>query len=129
MAILEQFEGEKSWWWQGFWDSNSPLKTILTFWLAINNRLLTWENLRKRCFQGLGFCILCKKEEELTSHLFGTCPYAGQLWTDASNAICQGRMISLEGTWEQETKDWWNNKAVCEFSAFPVLFVFTIWEA
>ena len=26
-------------------------------------------------------------------------------------------------------KDWWNNKAVCEFSAFPVLYVFTIWEA
>ena len=31
MAILEQYEGEKSWWWQGLWDSNILLKTILTF--------------------------------------------------------------------------------------------------
>ena len=48
VAIMEQFDGEKSWWWRGQWESESPLKTILTFWLAINNRLLTWENLRKR---------------------------------------------------------------------------------
>ena len=38
-------------------------------------------------------------------------------------------MGSLEGTWEKKAKGWWNNKAVCEFSDFPVLFVFTIWEA
>ena len=37
-------------------------------------------------------------------------------------------MISVEATWEQKTKEWWNNKAVCEFSAFLVLFIYTIWE-
>ena len=129
IAITEQFDGEKSWWWQGLWKTECPLKTILTFWLAINNRLLTWENLRKRGIQGPGFCILCKQDDELTSRLFGTCSYAGKVWTDVTRSLSQGRMRILEGTWEQRTKGWWNNKAICEFSDFPVLFVFTIWEA
>ena len=35
----------------------------------------------------------------------------------------------MEGTWEQRTQAWWNNTAVCNFVAFHVLFVYTIWEA
>ena len=35
VAIMEQFEGEKPWWWHDLWYSNSPIKTILTFWLEI----------------------------------------------------------------------------------------------
>ena len=96
VAIMEQFEGEKPWWWHDLWYSNSLLKTILTFWLDINNKLLTWENLRKRGLQGLGLCILCKKYDELTSHLLGTYPYAGQVWTEASRKLSQGRM----GDWK-----------------------------
>ena len=38
-------------------------------------------------------------------------------------------MINMEGSWEKKTKASWNNKAVCGFNAFPVLFVYTIWEA
>ena len=77
----------------GLWASNIPLKTILTFWFAINNKLLSWENLRKRGFQGLCICILCKSGEELTSHLFGLCPYAGKVWTNALRAITHGRIL------------------------------------
>ena len=76
MAILDQTKGHKAWWWGVLWASNFPLKTTLTFWLAIKNKLLTWEKLRKRGFQGIGFCSLCKSGEELTSHLFGSCTYA-----------------------------------------------------
>ena len=101
---MEQFNGEKAWWWQGLWECNSPLKTILTFWLAMNNKLLTWENLRKRGLQGPGICILCKKDDELTSHLFGTCTYAGQVWMDVARTLSKGRMIRREDSWEQNTK-------------------------
>ena len=50
MAIIDQTGGNKSWLWGFLWASNNPLKTILTFWLAINNKLLTWENMRRRGF-------------------------------------------------------------------------------
>ena len=63
MEILDQTKGHKAWWWGVLWESNYPMKTTLTFWLAIKNKLLTWENLRKRGFQGIGFCSLCKLGE------------------------------------------------------------------
>ena len=48
---------------------------------------------------------------------------------EVSRTLSQGRVIRMEYSWEQNTKQWWDDKAVCEFSAFPVLYVFTIWEA
>ena len=30
VALMEQFDGEKPWWWHDLWYSNSPIKTILT---------------------------------------------------------------------------------------------------
>ena len=35
----------------------------------------------------------------------------------------------MEGTLEHRTLAWWNNATVCNFAAFLVLFVYTIWEA
>ena len=31
IAILEQFEGHKAWWWGVLWETNRPLKAKLTF--------------------------------------------------------------------------------------------------
>ena len=110
MAILDQTEGHKAWCWGVLWASNCPLKTTLTFWLEIYDKSLTWKNLRKRGFQGPGFCSLCKSGEELTSHLFGSCTYAGQVWNNASHAISQERMDTMEGNLEQRAKTWWEKE-------------------
>ena len=68
----------------------------------MNNKLLTWENLRKRGFQGPSICILCKSSEELASHLFYSCPYAGDVWNTAVRTLTQDRMINnREDTLEQ----------------------------
>ena len=37
-------------------------------------------------------------------------------------------MDNAEGDWEQRAKDWWANEALCNYAAFPFLFVYTIWE-
>ena len=37
-------------------------------------------------------------------------------------------MDNVEGDWEQRAKDWWANEALCNYAAFPILFVYTIWE-
>ena len=38
--------------------------------------------LKEKRHAGSKVLHLCKKDDELTSHLFNTCPYAGQLWTE-----------------------------------------------
>ena len=70
-----------------------------------------------------------KKNEELTSHLFGTCNYVGKVWMEVARKLSKGTVTRREYTWEKNTKQWWDNKVVCEFISFPMIFVFTIWEA
>ena len=63
VASNELEEGEKRRWWRKIWGTHSPLKTIINLWLALSNKLLTQEILRKRGFQGLLICIPCKTNE------------------------------------------------------------------
>ena len=37
-------------------------------------------------------------------------------------------MDNAEGDWEQRAKDWWANEALFNYTAFLVLFVYTMWE-
>ena len=89
--------------------NNSPLKTILTFWLAMNNRLLTWENMRKQGFQGHSLCVLCKSNEEHSSHLFNYCPYVGYVWTTAAKTFTKDtQIINTDITLEQRAHNRWH---------------------
>ena len=52
------------------WNSNLPRKICCFIWLALMNKLLTWDNLQKRGWTGLGICALCSKDVESVEHLF-----------------------------------------------------------
>ena len=129
-AIMDQFDKDKCWWWNKLWENNIPLKTILTFWLAMNNRLLTWENMRKQGFQGHSLCVLCKSNEEHSSHLFNYCPDVGDVWTTATKTFTQdAQIINTDINLEQRAHNWWRHTWVCCFDSFPALYVYIIWEA
>eukprot|EP00253_Pinus_taeda_P034383 PITA_34383 len=66
--------------WEKIW--NPPIwPKISTFlWLLSHNRILTWDNLRKRKFEGPSICFNCKMEEETTVHLMQLCPLSRQMW-------------------------------------------------
>jgi hypothetical protein len=51
-------------------------------WLAIRNRVPTWDILKKRNKQGPSICIMCISEDENISHLFIKCPFAQQISSD-----------------------------------------------
>ena len=58
------------WWWKKPWKIKSPPKTRIFMWCVLENKAPTWDNLQKRCFQGLGWCDLCKADGESIIHLF-----------------------------------------------------------
>ena len=70
VAIKELIVREDQWWRKRLWKIQSPLKTIITMWLALSNKLLTWEMLKKRGFEGPGICTLCKLSDEMSYHCF-----------------------------------------------------------
>ena len=49
---------------QVLWKYNIPEKIRCFTWLLIKNKVLTWDQLIKRGFQGPSCCQLCRKEEE-----------------------------------------------------------------
>jgi hypothetical protein len=61
------------------WKTKAPTRCKITLWLALNNKLLTWDNCAKRGWCGPNRCILCKENSESISHLFISCPYATQV--------------------------------------------------
>ena len=69
MVQLE-YQQTKFWWWYRIWKLQAPLKAILILWLAMNNKLLTWEALLKCGFMAPGICLLCRVEREMCTHHF-----------------------------------------------------------
>lgn len=51
------------------WKINIPAKIRCFIWLLIMNKVLTWENLNCRGYQGPSICFLCRMGEDLIQHL------------------------------------------------------------
>ena len=86
--------------------------------------------LQKRGFEGLSLCSLCRSNVETTSHLFELCPYASSVWKGAVVKLNVDRAHErTSATLEERTKSWWLDERVGSYEAFPVLYVFNIWEA
>jgi hypothetical protein len=66
--------------WDKIWSSPQWPKIKKFKWLVLHNRILTWENLRKRGFIGLSRCHLCQTKEETTNHLLDECSYTTEIW-------------------------------------------------
>jgi len=60
------------------WDL--PYKIKLFTWLVVENKILTWENLQKRGWNGPSIFPLCSKDSELGLHLFVHCTFSQKLW-------------------------------------------------
>lgn len=52
----------------------------LLAWLTFHNRNLSWDNLKRRGWQGPGICFLCWAEDESNFHLFFACKMTQPLW-------------------------------------------------
>jgi hypothetical protein len=61
------------------WKSKLPHKIKVFFWLVVRNKILTKDNLRKRCWIGSLNCCFCGVDETI-DHLFFKCPIAQYMW-------------------------------------------------
>ena len=111
-------------WWKHAWKSEGLFKKKINLLLALNNKPLTWENLKKRCWNGPRWCALCHSNEETGSHLFVVCSYAETVWKAGCNEL---KFQGMHGaSLEHKAKAWWDERSVCLFSALPSFFF--IWN-
>jgi zinc-binding in reverse transcriptase len=61
------------------WSFKIPLKYILFFWMTLNNKILTKDNLYKCKWTGDHSCVFCSAPENV-DHLFLKCPFVVDFW-------------------------------------------------
>lgn len=107
-------------WWSDIWRLQAQPRTRLLMWNILADKLPTGSILRKRAFAGPTWCVLCRKEEETTIHLFLTCEVTKDLWNQVThalnlNTVWQG--VDIPTAWEQ----WWSTVATEKARNLPLL--------
>lgn len=92
--------------WNKIWDPKIWLKVSTFLWLLCHDKILTWDNLRKRSFHGPSICPNYKQEEETTQHLMNFCPLVHKLWEKVSvrcqkDGRTQGDIASIVRNWSK----------------------------
>lgn len=88
----------------------------------------TWKYLQRRCFNGPGWCPLCKLALESTTHLFLDCPFSKTTWVEAQNSGF------FNSNWcgpqpEATLLVWTNNQDTLSIRALPCIVIWGIWLA
>ena len=89
-------------------------------WAALNNRILTWDNLSRHQIEGPGRCSLCKNANESTFHILISCPFSKKVWTKNSSSL-RRRCIWTGDTLELAWKNWFRDPRNKELKALPLL--------
>ena len=78
-SLLSKDPTRSEWWYQ-IWDWKIPLQISICCWLALENCLLSWDNLIRRGISSLSICLLCGQNEESIFHLFVACSHCILVW-------------------------------------------------
>lgn len=107
------------------WFPQCPLKQRLFFWLTLQNKILTEDNLRKKRFMGPSRCVLCKIEMKIVNHLFIFCSFSRYLWSQLLSHL------NLQGSWTrnslEEAVEAWIKNYGSLFLTIPVRVWWGTW--
>jgi hypothetical protein len=111
-------------WRRNIWKWNIAQKIKLFIWLAAENKILTWDNLQNRGWEGPNICHLCQKDSETVTHLLVKCVFTQQIW---SRII---KELKLRTKWEGNSMrncfEYWAKKET-KYSHLPCLVSWHIW--
>lgn len=106
------------------WKIGVLYKIIHFSWLVFHNKILAWENLQKRHWQGPSICLLCKNGNENSNHIFLTCSYTYQLWKELAAYL---GFHQIDHTDVKEAIRWWGSQKVA-FRSIPLLLFWYVWK-
>jgi hypothetical protein len=80
-ALLKQLNlGADNSWYLQLWNWDIPLKYKLFLWLAGKEKILSWELLRRRGWEGPEIFPLCRRASEDIHHLLVHCEFTKEVW-------------------------------------------------
>jgi len=125
VQMLEGRGEESKFWYSEMWEWQLPLKVKLCNWLLLEERILTWDNLTKRGFQGPSLCVLCKESEEALLHLFGECRFIKNIWYILSKEL---KLVNKwqGGQFENSLHNWTKRKE--NWNQIPCFISWEVWK-
>ena len=72
---------QPQWWFMILWKKKVARKIKCFLWLTLQDKILSWDCLMRRGFQGPSRCCFCLKDLETTVHLFYWCPRFRYVWS------------------------------------------------
>ena len=79
-SVISTFPECISIWFKEVWRWKIPLNMVIFSWLLLGKRILTWNMLQRKGFEGPGICSLCQDAEESITHLMIDCPFSVLVW-------------------------------------------------
>ena len=111
------------------WSCIIPMKIRCFIWMALANKILTWENLQKRGWIEPGICALCGLGEDSVHHLFSSC----SVWKIVFEFLSKqyhlqplyksDNLSSFLGTWIER----YSRHSECCY--LPFFAIWVIWKA
>jgi hypothetical protein len=108
-------------WIQKIWSWDIQLKIKLFTWLTISRKILTWDGLQKRGWEGPGICIFCKRNSESLEHLFINYSFTKQLWAMLKY------LLNLKRIWSGEDIVVVYYQWIFDKSVLPEIAALTCW--
>ena len=108
------------------WRDDCPMKLKLFAWLLIENKLLMWEKLQARGWEGPNRCILCKSASESTLHVFLHCSFIQAIWSNLASAL------KINSPWtgsniQECFRIWFQDNSIHKL--LPVHLYWQVWKA
>ncbi|KAL9830395.1 putative reverse transcriptase zinc-binding domain-containing protein [Arabidopsis thaliana] len=99
-------------WHTGIWFAHATPKYSFCTWLAVQNKLTTGDRMLKWNRGLSSTCVLCNNTMETRNHLFFSCCYSAEIWSNLANNIYQAKfstnwsslVTSLSTSWRDSTK-------------------------
>jgi zinc-binding in reverse transcriptase len=104
------------------WSLKIPLKHKLFLWLALHNKILTRDNLRKKGWMGDTSCLYCTNSETV-DHLFFNCPFIAPFWSLILTHHPQGYLLDVSSL-----LSFWNScLTLSSFTYWGTLLAASLW--
>lgn len=84
---LTRVQQAKVLWYKGIWFSGSKPKYSAMAWIAVHNRLATWDRLLQWNPQANAQWLLCNAAVESSNHLYFSCSFTEAIWRNLTKKL------------------------------------------